>query len=170
MEMEENDIQESPEMSHAENDVQESPETFNQQSNAQEKSQVLAPKNDAQKKPTESNLVEFTQEDLGRFSNEGKLTLIDEDDIEESQLGVFTFLDDYGPLTIITEKALAKILGCHPITPKRMIEREELPQSTRFNGKPCWMVGILKQHIQQYFLYQNAEAIRDKKRFEKLVA
>jgi len=149
MEMEVNDTQDSLELSYAENSAQERPGALNKQDNTQESPELLSERVSTQESP------EF----------------LDEEDIIKSEgTGIFTFLDDYGSYTIITENALAKVFGCHPITIKRRIKRGELPPSCQFMGKACWTVKTLRQHIDELLLSQAVEFAGEKKRISKIAA
>jgi hypothetical protein len=74
-------------------------------------------------------------------------------------------LDEYGPESIITEHALAKLFGRHPSAIKRAVTRGELPASTRLLGTPVWTVGSIVRHIEARLV----ESRREKEKLERRV-
>lgn len=48
---------------------------------------------------------------------------------------------------IISESELAAMLGKHPTSIKRAVERGEFPPSVRLMGKPIWTAGAIRAHI-----------------------
>lgn len=50
---------------------------------------------------------------------------------------------------IVTEPVLARMLGKHPVSIQRAVERGELPPSVRLMGKPVWTVGSLIDYIEK---------------------
>jgi hypothetical protein len=55
---------------------------------------------------------------------------------ERLNLGIIRELGELPPGTIITEKALGRVLNRHLVSIKRAIERGELPPSIRLFGEP----------------------------------
>lgn len=62
--------------------------------------------------------------------------------------GVIKELGELGPGAIITEPALAKMLGKHPVSVKRAVDRGELPRPVRFMGSQAWTVGAIVTHFE----------------------
>jgi hypothetical protein len=63
--------------------------------------------------------------------------------------GVFAILGELGHGTLVTEEGLARILGKHPVSIRRAVERGELPEPTRLMGKRIWTVGTILRHIEK---------------------
>ena len=51
--------------------------------------------------------------------------------------------------TIVSESALARMFGKHPVSIKRAVERGELPPPTKLMGKPVWTAGSIRRHIEE---------------------
>ena len=51
--------------------------------------------------------------------------------------------------TILYERGLAEIIGCCTQTIKRCVRRGEFPPPVRMNGKPCWTVRSILEHIDE---------------------
>ena len=64
-------------------------------------------------------------------------------------MGIVSELGRLGPGSIITETALAKLLGRHPISIKRAVGRGELPQPIRLMGKPVWTAEAILKHLEK---------------------
>lgn len=63
--------------------------------------------------------------------------------------GVIPELGQMEPDTILYERGLADIFGCCTQTIKRSVARGDLPPSVRMNGKPCWTVRSILEHIDE---------------------
>jgi hypothetical protein len=63
-------------------------------------------------------------------------------------LGIVNALAGLLPGSIITEAALARIIGKHPVSIKRAVQRGELPPSVHFCGEPAWTVDSLVRHLE----------------------
>jgi len=63
--------------------------------------------------------------------------------------GVYAILGQLGPGALVTEEGLATILGKHPVSIRRAVERGELPEPTRLMGKRIWTVGAILRHIEK---------------------
>ena len=46
----------------------------------------------------------------------------------------------------VSENALARMLGKHPQSIKRAVQRGELPRPFRLFGKPTWLAGSIVRH------------------------
>ena len=62
--------------------------------------------------------------------------------------GLCAKLGVLGEGALVTETGLAEMLGKHPVSVKRAVERGELPPPTRLMGKPVWTVGAIRRHIE----------------------
>ena len=51
--------------------------------------------------------------------------------------------------TIVSESALARMFGKHPVSIKRAVDRGELPPPTKLMGKPVWTAGSIRRHIEE---------------------
>jgi len=65
-----------------------------------------------------------------------------------ASLEIVRELGESPPGGLISEAALARLLGRHPASIKRAVERGELPPPTRLLGKPIWTVGAILRHIE----------------------
>lgn len=82
--------------------------------------------------------------------------------------GVLRDLGQMEPETIIREQALAEMFGCHPQTIKRSVARGELPPPVRMNGKPCWTVRSILEHIEERLSKAKKEAEAEATRIERM--
>ena len=82
--------------------------------------------------------------------------------------GIWRELGDLPPGAIVTEKALARMLGRHQVSIKRAVQRGELPAPTRLLGGPVWTAGVLLQHIEARLGAAQEEAERTRKRISEL--
>ena len=73
-------------------------------------------------------------------------------------LGIVTALERLGNGTLISEKGLAELLGCSPVTIKRAVARDELPPPVRLLGKPTWTAGAILRHFEDRLQKAAAEA------------
>ena len=64
-------------------------------------------------------------------------------------LGIVAELGQLGGGALVSEKGLAAMLGCHPMTIRRAIRRGELPQPVKMLGKPTWTVGAIVRHVER---------------------
>lgn len=84
--------------------------------------------------------------------------------------GVLRDLGQMEPSTIIREKALAEMFGCHPVTIKRTVARGELPPPVRLNGKPCWTVRSIIEHIEERLRAAKTAAAAEAERLARMHA
>ena len=63
--------------------------------------------------------------------------------------GIVRATGDLPSGAIITEKGLAAILGKHPCSIRRAVDRGELPPPARLMGKPSWTAGVIVRHIEK---------------------
>lgn len=82
--------------------------------------------------------------------------------------GILRDLGQMEPETIIREQALAEMFGCHPQTIKRSIARGELPPPVRMNGKPCWTVRSILEHIEERLSKAKKEAEEEAARIARM--
>jgi hypothetical protein len=70
--------------------------------------------------------------------------------------------------TVITETALAEVLGKHPISIKRAVQRGELPPSVHFCGEPAWTAVSILRHVESRMeeARKEAEEAREREREE----
>ena len=62
--------------------------------------------------------------------------------------GLAPALGRLGGGTLVSEKGLATLLGCHPVTIRRAVRRGELPPAVKVLGKPTWTVGAIVRHVE----------------------
>ena len=82
--------------------------------------------------------------------------------------GVVRELGELGPGAIITEAALARMLGRHQVTLKRAVKRGELPPPVRLLGGPVWTAGAIVAHLEQRLADAAKDAERDARRISAL--
>jgi hypothetical protein len=82
--------------------------------------------------------------------------------------GIIVALSDLGEDALITEGALARLLGRHPVSVKRAVRRGELPPPVRLLGKPTWTVGALLRHIEDRLEEAAREAEKTARRADAL--
>lgn len=82
--------------------------------------------------------------------------------------GVIRELGQMEPDTILYEKGLAEILGCCTQTIKRCVRRGELPPSVRMNGKPCWTVRSILDHLDERLRAAKREAEAEAARLARM--
>lgn len=63
--------------------------------------------------------------------------------------GIVAILGELGPGALVTEKGLAGLLGCHPVSVGRAVKRGELPVPVKMFGKRTWTVGAIVRHIEE---------------------
>ncbi len=80
--------------------------------------------------------------------------------------GISVELGTLPPNTLITEKALAKLLGRAAKSIKRAVARGELPPPVRILGEPRWTVGAILRHIEKRLDVAAHEAEIERRRFE----
>lgn len=68
-------------------------------------------------------------------------------DFENGLDGVYPHLGKLPENTIITEDALARMLGVCARTIRRMVERCELPPPFRNGGRSCWLAGMVVEWL-----------------------
>lgn len=84
------------------------------------------------------------------------------------QPGIIVALDQLGPNALVNESALARLLGCHPVTVKRAVRRGELPPPVRLMGKPTWTVGAILAHFDKRLEITAKEAEKAARKVEAL--
>lgn len=83
----------------------------------------------------------------------------------DANTGIMTGMAVMKDEDIVCAKTLAECNHCTQRTIRRMIERGELPQPFRMQGRSCWLVGDLKAHIEK--LADDALKARKKADLEK---
>lgn len=78
-------------------------------------------------------------------------------------ISLHAFSDDQ----LVTKKELARALSVSERTVGRMVNRFELPPSTRLAGKNIWRVGNIKQWIHNKIAQDESESSRDYERIKK---
>lgn len=63
--------------------------------------------------------------------------------------GAFVDLARLPEATVVTLGELARLLGKHPVSIKRAVDRGELPEPVRLMGKPIWTVRVLVEFIEK---------------------
>ncbi len=63
--------------------------------------------------------------------------------------GICTSLGALSPDTLVTERALAAMLGRSVVSIKRAVTRGELPPPVRILGCPRWTAGSIVRHIEK---------------------
>ena len=81
--------------------------------------------------------------------------------------GVLTEIAALPEGAVITEQALARMLGKCRKTVKRMVERNELPPPVRMNGKPVWTAGAILKHIEERLQVAKRELQKERERISK---
>mgnify|MGYP001127876166 CR=1 FL=1 len=84
------------------------------------------------------------------------------------EAGIVTRLGEVPPGSIITEEGLAVILGRHPVSIKRAVERGELPPPVRLLGKPVWTASFVLNHLEGRLRKAGDERKRDERRISQL--
>lgn len=79
--------------------------------------------------------------------------------------GVVRELGDLPAGGIISESALARMLGRHKVSIKRAVERGELPPPIRLCGGPVWLAGSIVEHLQR----RMDEAAKERTKLEKRI-
>lgn len=82
--------------------------------------------------------------------------------------GICTALGELGASATISEAALAKLLGRHPASIKRAVERGELPPPVRLLGQPTWTAGAITRHIEKRLEKAAKDAERQARAFSEL--
>lgn len=82
--------------------------------------------------------------------------------------GVIRELGELPPHTVISEEALAKILGRHPVSIKRAVQRGELPPSVRMLGEPVWTIQVLRDHTSRRLEEARKEAEKRQRRISQM--
>lgn len=62
--------------------------------------------------------------------------------------GVFAVLGRLGPSTVITLPGLAEILGKHPSSVQRAVDKGQLPEPVKLLSSPIWTHRVLICHIE----------------------
>ena len=89
------------------------------------------------------------REDNGRAAENGPVAGTQGAPANSSARGILNALTGLLPGSIIiTEAALARVLGKHQISIKRAVQRGELPPSVHFCGEPAWTVDSLVRHLE----------------------
>lgn len=83
---------------------------------------------------------------------------------------VMTELAELPPRTLISEKALANIIGVCQRTVRSMVSRYELPPPVRFAGKATWQAGKVLDHFEARADRAAREAERAARTLRKLGA
>jgi len=63
--------------------------------------------------------------------------------------GAFVDLARLPEATVLTLGELARLLGKHPVSIKRAVDRGELPEPVRLMGKSIWTVRVLIEYIEK---------------------
>jgi len=82
--------------------------------------------------------------------------------------GVWRELGDLPSGAIISEEALARIFGRHPVSIKRAVQRGELPPPTRLLGGPVWTVGAILNHVEGRLEAARKDAERTERKLREL--
>lgn len=92
------------------------------------------------------------------------------EDAEDSRLdaGVWRELGDLPPGAIVTEEALARMFGRHPVSIKRAVQRGELPPSARLFGRSIWMAGTILSHLEGRLDAAKEKAEKAARKFREL--
>lgn len=72
--------------------------------------------------------------------------------------------------SIISEKALADMLGKHPVSIKRAVRRGELPVPVRMFGEPVWTAQAIREHLSKRLEQARREAERTGRRISSLAS
>ncbi len=67
---------------------------------------------------------------------------------QDIAVGIWCHLGELPPGAIVSEAALARIFGKHPVSIKRAVRRGELPPPTRLLGGPVWTVAAILRHLE----------------------
>ena len=62
--------------------------------------------------------------------------------------GIIAALGELGDGALVTEKGLAGIVGCKPVSIRRAVQRGELPAPIKMFGKHTWTVGAIVRHVE----------------------
>jgi len=81
--------------------------------------------------------------------------------------GIIRELDELGAGAIITEEALARMLGRCQVTLKRCVKRGELPPPVRLLGGPVWTAGAIVGHLEKRLDAAARDFERDQQRFSQ---
>ena len=87
--------------------------------------------------------------------------------MERSDL-VCTELAEYPPDTLLSQRALASVLGVSPRTIRRMICRYELPPGIKLGGRKVWIVRALREFLEQRFTTAAEAAAETRARVPRL--
>jgi predicted DNA-binding transcriptional regulator AlpA len=82
--------------------------------------------------------------------------------------GIIVALADLGAGALISEEALAHLLGRHRASVKRAVRRGELPPPVRFLGRPTWTAGAILRHMEDRLEKAAREAEKAARRAESL--
>jgi hypothetical protein len=63
------------------------------------------------------------------------------------RLRIIRQLAELPPDTVLSEEALARMFGRHPVSIKRAVSRGELPPSIRLFGKATWTARAVLGHL-----------------------
>lgn len=93
--------------------------------------------------------------------------LITDDECSFS-LDIVPALGELGSGAIISESALAKLLNRHPVSIKRAVLRDELPQPVRLLGQSVWTAGVIVQFLEKRLEDAAQDAERQQERLNSL--
>jgi len=85
----------------------------------------------------------------------------------EHNKGVIRELGELGTGAIITEEALARMLGRCQVTLKRCVKRGELPPPVRLLGAPVWTAGAIVGHLSKRLEAAERDFQRDQRRLSE---
>ncbi len=93
-----------------------------------------------------------------------KETEMGKESIESDATGIVAELGALGPGALVFESGLARMLGRHPVSIKRAVERGELPPPVRLLGQLVWLV----ETIIEFLRMRLAEAAKEAKKREEM--
>ena len=83
-------------------------------------------------------------------------------------MGLVPMLGELGPGAIVYQDGLAKLLGKHPVSVKRAVDRGELPHPIKLLGRFAWTAGVLVKFLERRQEEAAKEAERQARRLEDL--
>ena len=89
---------------------------------------------------------------------------------QTEEAGIIRQLGRLEPGALVTEDGLARLLGRHPCTIRRAVDRGELPVPVKMLGKPTWTAAIILRHIETRLAQAQKEAEQEAKRLARIAS